>query len=174
MRISELKKSPDWTMRDLDDALKSLKNDKARDFEGYANEIFKEKIIGTNLKESLLIIFNKMKKENFVPKFLNFANITTVPKKGSVLELTNERGIFRVSVIRNILMNLIYESKYEDIDQRMSDCQMGGRRNKSCKNNLFLLNGLIHEVMRSKKNKPIVIQFYDYKRLICGVINTIA
>ena len=62
-----------------------------------------------------------MKKENFLPKFLNFANITTVPKKGSVLELTNERGIFRVSVIRNILMNLIYESKYEDIDQRMSD-----------------------------------------------------
>ena len=46
MRISELKKSPDWTMRDLDDALKSLKNDKARDFEGYANEIFKENLLG--------------------------------------------------------------------------------------------------------------------------------
>ena len=66
-------------------------------------------------------------------------------------------------------MNLIYESKYEDIDQRTSDCQMGGRRNKSCKDNLFLLNGLIHEVMRSKKNKPIVIQFYDYKQMFDSI-----
>ena len=75
----------------------------------------------------------------------------------------------RVSVIKNILMNLIYESKYEDVDQRTSDCQMGGRRNKTCTDNLFLLNGLIHEVMRSKKNKPIVIQFYDYKQMFDSI-----
>ena len=45
-----------------------------------------------------------------------------------------------MSVIRNILMNLIYESKYSEIDQNISECQMGGRRGKSCKNNLFILN----------------------------------
>ena len=54
-------------------------------------------------------------------------------------------------------MNLIYYNKYEAIDKRMSECQIGGQRDK---HNLFLLNGLIHEVKRSKKNKPIVIQFY--------------
>ena len=85
-------------MKDLNEALRNLKNNKARDYEGFANEIFKEEIIGLNLKESLLIMFNKLKKEKLVPNFMNFANITTVPKKGSSLELTNERGIFRVSV----------------------------------------------------------------------------
>ena len=63
-----------------------------------------------------------MKKKKYVPNFLNVANITTVPKKGSILELANERGIFRISVIRNSLMNLIYESKYAEIEQNMSDC----------------------------------------------------
>ena len=66
-------------------------------------------------------------------------------------------------------MNLIYDSKYQKIDQNMSDCQMGGRRNKSCKNNLFVLNGIIHEVLRSKKNNPIVIQFYDYKQMFDSI-----
>ena len=168
MKISEQKNSPDWTIQHLNEALRNLKDD-YEDYEGYGNEIFKSEIIGSNLKESLLIMFNKMKREKFVPEFMNFANITAVPQKGSILELKNERGIFRVSVIRNIFMNLIYESKYEEIDQKMSDCQMGGRRNKGCKNNLFILNGIIHEVTRSKKNKPITIQFYDYKQMFDSI-----
>ena len=169
MKLTETIKSQDWTLHDLDEALANLKNNKARDYEGFSNEIFKDGIIGTNLKKSLLIMFNKMKNEKYVPSFLNVANITTVPKKGSFLELANERGIFRVSVIRNILMNLIYESKYGKIDQNISDCQMGGRRNKGCKNNLFILNGIIHEVLRSKKNNPIIIQFYDYKQMFDSI-----
>ena len=78
-----------------------------------------------------------MKKENCVPKFLNFANITTVQKKGSVSELTNERCIFRVSVIRNILMNLIYESKYEDIDNKMLNCQMLDKKRNAEKTSYY-------------------------------------
>ena len=126
-------------------------------------------IIPPCLKESLLIMFNKIKNEKFIPNFMNIANITTVPKKGSCLELTNERGIFRVSVIRNILMNLLYESKYSKIDKNISECQMGGRRNKGCKNNIFIINGIIHEVLRSKNNKPIVIQYYDYKQMFDSI-----
>ena len=97
MKLSETIQSPDQTINDLDEALANLKNGKARDFEGFVNEIFKDGIIGTNLKKSLLIMFNKMKTKNYVPNFLNVANITTVPKKGSFLDLANERGIFRVS-----------------------------------------------------------------------------
>jgi hypothetical protein len=62
--------------------------------------------------------------------FFNFANITTVPKKGSIIEPRNERGIFRVPIVRAIMMGLIYDMKYDKIDRNMSDCQMGGRRNK--------------------------------------------
>ena len=80
-----------------------LKNNKSRDNDGLINEIFKKNVIGDDLKRSLLLMFNKLKQKQLIPIFMNYANITTVPKKGCKLLLENERGIFRVSVVRYIL-----------------------------------------------------------------------
>ena len=156
-------------MSDLNKVLSKLKNNKSCDFQGYINDIFKPNVIGEDLKQSLLIMFKKLKKKRMIAKFMNFSNIKTVPKKGSRILLKNERGIFRVSVVRSILMGLIYDSKYPDIDCKMSDCQMGGRKRKGCKNNIFILNGLIHDVLSSKKMKPITLQFYDYSQMFDSI-----
>ena len=169
MKIAQSKKSPDWTMQNLEDVLSKLKNNKCRDYDGLINEIFKLNVIGEDLKKSLLVMCNQLRKEGLIPKLMNIANITTVPKKGSRLILKNERGIFRVSVIRYILMSLIYDSKYPGIDRKMSDCQMGGRRGKGCKNNIFIVNGIIHEVLQSRKMKPVVLQFYDYSQMFDSI-----
>ena len=69
-------------------------------------------------------MFNRLKEEQLIPNFMNYANITTVPKKGSKLLLENECGIFRVSVLRSILMRLIYNEKLT------VKCQMGARKIK--------------------------------------------
>ena len=66
-------------------------------------------------------------------------------------------------------MRLIYNMKYPTIDSNMSDCQMGGRKNKSCKHNIFIINGLIHEVVKSKKMKPIQLQIYDYSQMFDSI-----
>jgi hypothetical protein len=94
MKLAQCQNSPEWTMVDLDNALAKLKNNKSRDYEGFANEIFKKGIIGSDLKKSFLLMFNRLRKNGMIPGLMNFANITTVPKKGSRLELKNERGIF--------------------------------------------------------------------------------
>ena len=167
MKLAERTQSLEWTMQDLDEALKQLKNNKSRDNDGFINELFKKDVIGDDLKKSMLKMYNKLKKK--IAIFMNFANITTVPKKGSRLELKNERGIFRVSIVRFILMRLIYNTKYPKIDSKMSDCQMGGRKKKGCKNNIFILNGLIHDVLKSKKMKPILLQFYDYSQMFDSI-----
>ena len=112
-----MKKSQEWTEDELDMALRDLKNNKSRDFDGFANELFKNGVIGSDLKKSLLILFNNVKKENKIPQFMNFANVTTVPKPGSRLEPANERGIFRVEIVRSILMRMIYNSKYFDSEK---------------------------------------------------------
>ena len=62
-------------------------------------------------------------------------------------------------------MRLIYNSKYPTIDQNMSDCQMGGRKKKSCINNIFLVNGLIYETLKKENSKPICLQIYDYSKM---------
>ena len=137
LRLAADNQSKEWTIADLEQALKDLKNNKSRDPEGFINEIFKPNVIGSDLKDSMLLMFNKLKKEKLIPKFMNKTYITTIPKKGCRLKLENERGIFRVSVIRNILMRLIYNQKYPEIDRNISDCQMGGRQRKGCRNNIF-------------------------------------
>ena len=58
-------------MCDLDKALKDLKNIRSRDPEGLINEIFKKDVIGDDLKESLLVMFNKLEQNQIVPKFMN-------------------------------------------------------------------------------------------------------
>ena len=107
-------------MTQLERALKDLKNNKSRDFEGYVNEIFKADVIGEDLKKSLLVMFNKMKRKKLIANFMNCSNISTVHKKGSKILLENERGIFRVSVIRSILMRLIYNTNYFKIWRKSS------------------------------------------------------
>ena len=169
LKLSKSRTSDDWNMIDLENALADLKNNKSRDFEGYINEIFKAGTIGADLKHSMLIMFNQLKKESVIPEFMNFANVTTIPKKGSKFELKNERGIFRVSVVRSILMRLIYNSKYEIIDSLMSDCQMGARKGKSCRNNIWMINGIIHESLHGKNQKPILLQIYDYSQMFDSI-----
>ena len=169
MALANSRKSELWKMEDLNKALNNLKNKKARDSEGFLNEIFKLEVIGDDLKTSLLILFNKLKSEKMIPRIFNVTNITTIPKSGSRTDPRNERGIFRVSVLRYILMRLIYDMKYRKIDEKMSDCQMGARKNKGCKNNIFLINDIIHEAMNSKQRKPVVLQIYDYQQMFDSI-----
>ena len=62
MELARRKKTPDFTMKDLENALSKLKNNKSRDSLGYINEIFKPETIGDNLKASLLNMFNLLKR----------------------------------------------------------------------------------------------------------------
>ena len=150
LKLASSRPSSPWSMSDLERALKDLKKNKSRDPEGLVNEIFKLDVIGDDLKRSLLMMLNSLRSNQMIPMFMNFVNVTTVPKKGSLLLLENERGIFRVAVLRYILMRMIYNEKYPVIDENMSDCQMGGRKRKGCRNNIFIVNGIIHDVMSSK------------------------
>ena len=169
LKLAEANQSKMWTLKQLEAAIDDLKMNKTRDNDGLINEIFKKGVIGQDLKASLLIMFNKIKQERLIPVFMNVANITTIPKKGSKLSLENERGIFRLSVLRSILMRLIYNDKYDVIDNNMSDSQMGARKKKGCRNNIFIVNGIIHEVMTSKSKEPVLLQIYDFKQMFDAI-----
>ena len=117
------------------------------------------------MKESLLILFNKIKNRGEVPEFMKTAVISTIPKKGSKFLLKNERGIFVLSAVQTLLMRLLYNKKYETINENMSDSNVGGRKQMSCLNHIFVLNGIIHETLSSKQNKPVTIQIYDFTQM---------
>ena len=163
--LAKSKISKPWTMNDLVDCLNELKAGKSRDPNGWSNEIFSNEVAGEALRISMLKLFNKIKMENYIPEFMKNADITTIYKgKGEKYSLENDRGIFLVSIFRSILMRLIYKNTYQTIDKNMSDSQVGARKGKSVRNHVWILNGIIQDVLSSKTKKPVDVQIFDYKQ----------
>ena len=93
----------------LENVLNSLKKGKCRDPDGLVREIFRPEVIGDDLKLSLLMLLNKIKDTGVVPKFMKVVDIHAIYKgKGDRTEIGSERGIFIVSILRSILMKMIY------------------------------------------------------------------
>ena len=164
-------KTPPFSMTELEQVLKDIKTGKARDPEGLARDIFKQSVLGTDLKLSLLTMCNKIKEEGTLPDYMRKSVIATIPKKGrlSQNDLTSERGIFLVSTLRSICMRLAYNSKKDMIDSNMSQSNIGGRKNKSCRNHIWVLNAIVHDQLSSVHKNPIIFQQYDYKQMFDGI-----
>ena len=158
-------KSPEFTMLELEIVLKSLKKGKSKDFNGYICELFKEGVAGSDLKQSLLMMFNQMKDEMVIPECLRTAHVTILHKKKCRLDLNNWRGIFVCSVLRTILMKLIYERTYDILDSTMTDSQIGARKKKSVRNHLFILNSILSDVMSSINKEPVDLSIMDFKQM---------
>ena len=89
-----MEKSKPWQMSDLDAALKSLKNGKCRDPDGLIREIFKEEVLGVDLKKSMSTMYNKIKTTRKIPEFMRIVNISAIYKgKGEMTDLDSDKGI---------------------------------------------------------------------------------
>ena len=51
------------------------------------------------------------------------------------------------------------------MNENMTDAQIGARKNKSVRNHLFVLNSIISDVMKTKKNEPIDLNIMDFKQM---------
>ena len=84
---------------------------------GYANELFKPKVAGDDLKVAILKLMNRMKREQVNPDAFELCNISSIWKrKSSRNDIDNHRGIFRLTIFRNILDRLIYNDEYATIE----------------------------------------------------------
>ena len=160
----EKKKTQPWSSEDLLKTLKTLKSNKSRDPLGLVNELFQPKVIGQDVFNSLLLMFNQVKDSMTIPSIMELCNIVAIYKgKGEKADLKNDRGIFIVNLFRALLMKLIYKDKYEIVDQNMSDSNVGARKRKNIRNHVFILNGIINEATK-KKSEPVDIVVVDYEQ----------
>ena len=105
-----------------------------------------------------------MKTQLTLPDFIiTCTDITSIWKqKGERCDLDNDRGIFGVSKVRAIIEKMVYEDTYEQIDENMSDSNVGGRKRRNIRDNLFVLYATINDAIRNKKK--IDIQYYDISK----------
>ena len=152
-------------MNDLETVLNTLKKNKSKYPYGFPNELFKPATAGHDLKVALLTLMNRMKTEQIFPEQLEHCTITSIFKKGKVgkNDFNNYRGIFRVSVFRSILDRLIFNDYYGKIDDYMTDCNVGGRRGRNIRDNLFVLSAITNNVSK-EKGKTYDIAAYDIEQ----------
>ena len=132
-------------------ASNNLKKKESRDPLGYSNKIiqFGEKDVITAVTK----LMNAIKKRHKFPKCLTACYITSLYKnKPSRKDFNMYRGIFRVTVFRNILDRLIFNDEYETIDQNLTDSNVGGRKNRNIRDNIFVLNAIINSVKRGNED----------------------
>ena len=60
-------------------------------------------------------------------------------------------------------MKMVYNNKYPIVDQNMSDSNVGARKSKNIGNHIFVLNGVINEVINNK-NLSVDISILDYRQ----------
>ena len=113
--------SPPFTMTELNKVLKRLKNQKCKDPDNFVYDLFKDGVAGSDLRETVLMLFNKMKVQMTIPENLRTANITIIHKKGNKVDLNNWRCISVTNVLGGILMKLIDERTYDIIEKNMTD-----------------------------------------------------
>ena len=61
-------------------------------------------------------------------------------------------------------MKLLLKDKYDTIDSFMTDSNIGGRKGRRIQDHLFILNGILFDNTRSKKNKSLSICIYDCRQ----------
>ena len=122
-------------------------------------------IAGDDLKKAILCLMNRIKREQKYPKSLEVCNISNIWKmKGSKNDFDCQRGIFQVSIFRNILDKLIYNDEFEKIDNNLSDANVGARKGRNIRDNIFVLNAILNAKRRNCKEEPIDMQIYDIEK----------
>ena len=141
-----------------------MKNNKCRDAFGLVNELFKPSVAGKGFIVSLLSLLNKTKDSLDIPHVIKTVNITLIPKTGkrNLKDISNHRRILLVPKYRSLLMRMLLNDKYVMIDAYMSDSNVGGRKDRSIRDHIFIVNGILPEHSKSKTN-PVSIQITDYK-----------
>ena len=160
IKLSKSKTTDPWSMEDLKEVLKQLKTDKSRDPDGYINELFKESVAGSDLLLGILKIMNMIKKQQIYPTILEKSNISSIYKKKSRRDFENYRGIFRVPILRSIFDRLTYNDSYYTIDSHLTDGNVGARKNRSARDNIFVLGAIINSVTKGNC-EAIQIQVMD-------------
>ena len=124
------------------------------------NEIFHPDVAGNDLILAITKLMNRIKDELLFPVPMNICNVTNLFKnKGSKHNFDSYRGIFRTPVLRNILDKLIYNDEYEALDENFTNCNVGSRKRRNIRDNLFVINAITNS---SKQNKEATdINIYD-------------
>ena len=140
--------------------IKKLKTRKSADGQGWVYEVIKQ--AGGDLDRSIHMMMNILLKNQYVPDEWKSIIIYPIDKGTGWLEMEEKRGLFLTNILSKCMEKVLLDRRAEEIEGAVSRYQTGGLRGRSIQDNLYILNNLISQYKKEKKE--LYILFADVKK----------
>ena len=147
------------TRDDISDSLKKLKNHKSPGVDGITNEQLKFGELG--LIHQLEHLFAKVWKDKVIPDDWLKGVIIITGKKGDISHCDNNKGITLRATESKLLQMIILKRLDSGMEDLLRENQCGFRRNRSCIDQIYALQTIIHKCLEF--SIPMCINFVDFK-----------
>ena len=160
-------REPDFTMNDLEQALKHTKNNEAPGPNGIRSELVKYG--GRFLKERLISMMNQYWRGDvgLPTEWRNAEVVSIYKKKGAKTDPNNYRSIFLLDTIEKIFAGLVCQRLNAYTADKLSDNQMGFRRDHSTMQAIICVRHIIQNAR--DQHTPLVLAFVDLKKAFDSV-----
>ena len=151
------------TLRELEEALKKMKQKKAPGPDGITNEMLKH--LGPGAKRTLLRIYNQSWSTGIVPTIWKEAVIRPIPKKGKdKRDPSSYRPISLLSCVGKLLERIINKRLTWHLESNsvLASTQTGYRQFRSTEDQLALLTQEIEDAFQEKKK--VLAVFFDLSK----------
>ena len=153
MDNSTLEEEPDFTQKELEKVIKSLKRGKSSGPDGIPNEIFIESTQAT--RETHRNIMNDILHTIQIPEQWKEVDLKRLYKgKGAKGKCSNERGITLASNVGKFFERLVNNRIGPQVE--MTDAQAGGTKGRATVDHILVLKELAHIAKKDKKQLILV------------------
>ncbi|KAL1250998.1 hypothetical protein QQF64_018794 [Cirrhinus molitorella] len=151
------------TKEEIITAIKKLKNNKAPGQDNLNAELFKTKTAARILEP----LFRTIWTETCIPEDWTKGVIIKIPKKGTLRDCNNWRGITLLSIPSKILTKVIISRISMAVDTTLRKEQVGFRKGRSCIELIFALRNIIEQ--SAEWQRQLYVNFIDSEKAFDSV-----
>lgn len=148
------------TRREIADAIKRLKNNKAPGLDNIASELLK--VDTDSISSQLELIIQHVWTIESVPTEWKTGKIIKLPKKGNLTQCTNWRGITLLNTVNKVLSTVLYDRLSSVLDSTLRREQAGFRPGRSCTDHINTLRIIVEQ--SNEWQSPLHLLFVDFER----------
>ena len=150
------------TFDELSNEIKNLKRSKSSGHDAVINEFLIH--APDYIKCFLVLIFNAIISLEYIPENWCIGTIVPVFKSGDQGEVNNYRGITLISVLCKLFTKIMNSrlNKWAESENILTESQFGFRAHRGTTDCLFILHGLIEQML--SKGKKLFAAFIDYEK----------
>jgi Reverse transcriptase (RNA-dependent DNA polymerase)/Endonuclease-reverse transcriptase len=153
------------TTEEVKDAVKQLKRGKAAGYDSITAEMLQN--LGKAGLEFLTELYNKIWREETIPKDWEIGIVIPLFKKGDNTDCNNYRGITLLSSVLKVYERILEQRLRKIIENQLDETQSGFRKGRSAQDHIFTVKQIIEKKQLEKEK--VYMAFIDIQKAFDSV-----